>query len=35
MIHIVTEKLIKMQIIHSSSFINWLFSKEMTNDFHR
>lgn len=35
MIHIVTDRLIRMQIVHSGSFIEWLFSKEMTNDFHR
>ena len=35
MIHIVTEKLIRMKIVHSKSFVNWLFSKEMANDFQR
>jgi hypothetical protein len=35
MIHIVTERLIRMKIVNSKSFINWLFSKEMANDFQR
>ncbi|XP_028406965.1 nuclear cap-binding protein subunit 1-like [Dendronephthya gigantea] len=35
MIDIVTDKLIRMDIIHSNSFVNWLFSKEMVEDFHR
>lgn len=35
MIQIILDKLIRMKIIQSCSFVNWLFSKDMENDFLR
>lgn len=35
MVQVILDKIIRMKIVQSCSFINWLFSKDMVNDFMR